>query len=85
MRNVTIWALARPNDPSLRVLDEAGPGVRYVFGTAPADFAREAPSDAMLVCSMGRAVFEPVWALAPGTSWIHSRAAGLDSLLTANC
>ena len=66
MRNVTIWALARPNDPSLRVLDEAGPGVRYVFGTAPADFAREAPSDAMLVCSMGRTVFEAGVGARPG-------------------
>lgn len=81
MKNVTIWVLARPEDPSLRVLDEAGPGVRYVHGATPADFATGPPPDAILVCSMGRAALEAVWALAPETRWIHSRAAGLDSLL----
>jgi phosphoglycerate dehydrogenase-like enzyme len=81
MQNVTVWVLARPQDPSLRVLDEAGPGVRYVYGTAPADFAKGPPPDAILVCSMGRAALEAVWALAPGPRWIHSRAAGLDTLL----
>jgi len=81
MQNVTVWVLARPKDPSLRVLDEAGPGVRYVYGTVPADFSKAAPPDAILVCSMGRTALEAVWALAPGTRWIHSRAAGLDSLL----
>jgi phosphoglycerate dehydrogenase-like enzyme len=81
MKNVTIWVLARPDDASLRVLDESGPGVRYVFGAAAADFAAQPPPDAILVCSMGRAALEPVWAIAPGTPWVHSRAAGLDSLL----
>ena len=81
MKNVTVWVLARPEDPSLRVLDEAGAGVRYVYGTAPADFANGPPPDAILVCSIGSAAVETVWALAPGTRWIHSRAAGLDSLL----
>jgi phosphoglycerate dehydrogenase-like enzyme len=81
MKNVTVWVLARPDDASLRVLDEAGPGVRYVFGTGAADFAQAPPPDAILVCSLGRAALEPVWALAPSTPWIHTRAAGLDSLL----
>jgi phosphoglycerate dehydrogenase-like enzyme len=81
MKNVTIWVLARPDDASLRVLDEAGAGVRYVFGATAADFAAAEPPDAILVCSMGKAALEPVWAMAPGTPWIHSRAAGLDSLL----
>jgi phosphoglycerate dehydrogenase-like enzyme len=81
MKNVTIWVLARPDDAALRVLDEAGAGVRYVFGATAADFAAAEPPDAILVCSMGKAALEPVWAMAPGTPWIHSRAAGLDSLL----
>ncbi len=76
-----MWVLGRADDPSLSVLQEAGPGVRFVRGTAPADFASEPRPDAMLVCSLGRAAVEPVWALAPGTPWIHTRAAGLDSLL----
>ena len=81
MKAVTVWVLARPDDASLRVLAESGPGVRYVFGTGPADFAEQPPPDALLVCSLGRAAVESVWALAPRTRWIHSRAAGLDSLL----
>ncbi len=81
MRDVTVWVLARPDDRSLPVLDEAGPGVRYVFGTQPADFAGAAPADAILVCSMDRSALEPVLAMAPGVAWVHSRAAGLDNLL----
>jgi phosphoglycerate dehydrogenase-like enzyme len=81
MKDVTVWVLARPDDPSLAVLDEAGPGVRFVFGAAAADFAEAPPADAIFVCSMGRADLEPVLALAPRARWVHSRAAGLDSLL----
>jgi phosphoglycerate dehydrogenase-like enzyme len=81
MKDVTVWVLARAEDPSLSVLREAGAGARFVRGSAPADFAGGPPPDAILVCSLGRAVLEPVWALAPGTPWIHTRAAGLDSLL----
>ncbi len=81
MRDVTVWVLARPEDQSLPVLDGAAPGVRYVFGTQPADFAATAPADTILVCSMGGSALEPVLAMAPGVRWVHSRAAGLDSLL----
>lgn len=81
MRDVTVWVLARADDPSLSVLQEAGAGVSFVRGAAAADFASGQPPDAILVCSQGRALLEPVWALAPGTPWIHTRAAGLDSLL----
>ena len=81
MKDVKVWVLAQADDPALPVLQEAGAGVRFVRGTAPADFAQAPAADAILVCSMGRAALEPVWALAPDTPWIHSRAAGLDSLL----
>jgi phosphoglycerate dehydrogenase-like enzyme len=81
MNDVTVWVLTRGDDASLRVLDEAGAGVRYVTGAARADFSGAPAPDAILVCSMGRAAIEPVLALAPGVRWIHSRAAGLDSVL----
>ena len=81
MRDVTVWVLARPDDGSLPVLDGAGPGVRFVFGSTSEDFASAAPADAILVCSMGRSALEPLLARAPRVSWIHSRAAGLDTLL----
>ena len=81
MRAVTVWVLARPEDPGLAVLEEAGPGVRYVIGAAPADFANAEAPDAVVVCSMGRAALEPLWDRAGSARWVHSRAAGLDSLL----
>jgi phosphoglycerate dehydrogenase-like enzyme len=81
MRDATVWVLARPEDSSLRVLDEAAPGARFVLGREPSDFAGQPAPDAMLVCSLGHAALEPVWALAPKTRWIHSRAAGVESLL----
>jgi phosphoglycerate dehydrogenase-like enzyme len=81
MRDVTVWVLVRPNDPALYVLDDAGPGVRFAYGATPADFAAAPAADAIFVCSMGRAALEPVLALAPGVRWIHSRSAGLDSLM----
>jgi phosphoglycerate dehydrogenase-like enzyme len=81
MKDVSVWVLAKPDDPSLPVLEEAGPGVRYTIGTGPGDFAAAPAADAVFVCSLGRSALEPVLALTPTTGWVHSRAAGLDSLL----
>jgi phosphoglycerate dehydrogenase-like enzyme len=81
MKKVTVWVLARPDDPSLPVLEEAGPGARFTFGTGPADFASAPAADAIFACSAGRGALEPVLALTPGTGWVHSRSAGLDTLL----
>ena len=81
MKDVTVWVLTKPDDPALHVLDEAGPGVRYVLGATPAEFAAAPPPDALFVCSIGRAAVEPVLALAPDVGWVHCRSAGLDSLM----
>ena len=81
MKDVTVWVLTEPDDPALHVLQETGPGVRYVFGATPAEFAAAPPPDALFVCSMGRAAVEPVLALAPDVGWVHCRSAGLDSLM----
>lgn len=81
MKDVTLWVLAQPDDPSLPVLEQAGRGVRFVFGSGPEAFAGAPPADAILACSLGRRALEPVLALAPSARWVHSRAAGLDSLL----
>lgn len=81
MKDVTVWVLARPGDPGLKVLSEAGPGVVYVQGEAASQFETAPRPDALLVCSMNRAAVEPVLALAPGVPWVHSRSAGVDGLL----
>ena len=81
MKDVTVWVLTKPDDPALPVLQEVGSGVRFVYGAAAAEFESAPRPDAILVCSMGRRVLEPVLALAPDVGWLHSRSAGLDSLL----
>jgi len=80
MKDVTVWVLTKPDDPALPVLAEADPGVRWVYGATAAEFEKAPAPDALLVCSMGRRVLEPVLALAPKLDWLHSRSAGLDSV-----
>ncbi len=81
MKDVTVWVLTKPDDPALGVLEEAGPGVRFVHGAAAAEFDGAPKPDALLICSMGRRVLEPVLALCPDVAWVHSRSAGLDAVL----
>lgn len=52
-----------------------------VRGQAAADFAGRDRPDAILVCSVGRALLEPVWPMAGGVRWVHSRWAGIENLL----
>ena len=78
----TVCVLASRDDSSLRLLDPAPPGVRFVVGDTPAAFSGVA-SEAEVVClvSGGRALLEPVFAAAPRLRWIHSGWAGLDGAL----
>jgi phosphoglycerate dehydrogenase-like enzyme len=82
MAAVTVWVLARPDDPGLPVLAEAPPGARLVTGAQAEDFADAPPADAILVCSLRRDTLDPVLALAPRARWVHSRAAGVDAILS---
>jgi len=81
MRDVTVWVLASSRDPGLHLLNPAPPGVTFVRGTRPDDFTDAPRPHVFLVCSMKRDVVEPVWGRAGGVDWIHSRSAGLDTLL----
>jgi phosphoglycerate dehydrogenase-like enzyme len=81
MEPVTVWVLAPPDDPGLGSLAPPPPGAAFVIGSRAEDFAGAPSPDVLLVCSVGRRVVEPVWALAPGVRWVHSRSAGLDGLL----
>jgi phosphoglycerate dehydrogenase-like enzyme len=81
MRPATVWVLARAGDPGLPPLDPAPPGVTFVIGDKPEHFAKAPPAEAMFVCSLGRHKLEPVFPLAPGLRWIHSRSAGIERLL----
>jgi phosphoglycerate dehydrogenase-like enzyme len=55
--------------------------VQVVKGQAPEDFQGQGAPDAILVASGTRALLEPIWRLAPGVRWVHSRWAGLENML----
>jgi phosphoglycerate dehydrogenase-like enzyme len=78
----TLLVLADPAEPQLKMLDRFRAGMQIVTGQHAEDFARSAPvADAILVWSASRGLVQQVWAMAPRVRWIHSRAAGLDTLL----
>jgi phosphoglycerate dehydrogenase-like enzyme len=81
MNSVTLWVLARPDDPGLPVLGEAPPGVTFVVGSRPSDFDGQPDPDAILGCSNERSVLESLFRRAPRLRWVHSRSAGLDAVL----
>jgi phosphoglycerate dehydrogenase-like enzyme len=82
MKPLTVWVLASPKDPSLRLLEPAPEGVRFVIGDRPEAFAGVDPGpEAACVVSGGRALLEPVFARATQLRWIHSSWAGLDGVL----
>ncbi len=82
MPPLTVCVLANPEDSSLRLLNAAPGGVRFIVGTSPDDFAAAAP-DADLIClvSGGRGLLEPVFGRAPRVRWVHIGWAGLDGVL----
>ncbi len=80
MQDTIVWVLASADDGGLAPLSPAPDGVTFVRGEAPGDFSGAPAPDALFVCS-GRSLLEPVLAMAPCVRWIHSRWAGLDTLL----
>lgn len=79
---ITLLVLADPADPYLKHLDPFRERVDIVTGPDLQSLTAAAPrADAILVWSAGRALVEQVWALSQQVRWIHSRAAGLDTLL----
>jgi len=78
----TLLVLADPAEAQLKMLDRFRASINIVTSQNPEDFAHSAPAaDAILVWSAGRDLVQKVWAMAPHVRWIHSRAAGLDTLL----
>ena len=78
----TLLVLADPAEPQLRMLERFRDDMTIVTGQRAQAFARSAASaDALLVWSGSRELVQQVWSMAPRVRWIHSRAAGLDTLL----
>lgn len=82
MERVTLLVLGDPMDPILRRLSPLAGDVRVVCGSTPAAFyGQTAEAQVILSWSANRELLDPVWRMAPGVRWIHSRAAGVDDLL----
>ena len=78
----TLLVLADPSAPQLRMLEPFRDRVHIAIGATLAAVADAAPAaDAILVWSASRELLEQVFALAPRARWIHSRSAGLDTML----
>jgi phosphoglycerate dehydrogenase-like enzyme len=78
----TVLVLAAPDDEALTVLDPPPAGVHLVVGWEPATLTgAAAEAEAMIVGSAGRDRVAPVFRAAPRLRWLHSLAAGLDTLL----
>ena len=78
----TLLVLSDPDEPQLTMLEPLRDRLQIVIGPTMAAVATAAPSaDALLVWTASRELLQQVFAIAPRLRWIHSRAAGLDTLL----
>jgi phosphoglycerate dehydrogenase-like enzyme len=83
MYDTTVLVISPGSDPSLRLLPEAGDGVRFVTGERVEDFDHAAPdADAVFFSGGHRRVLEALLATAPRVRWVHTRWAGLEGLLS---
>ncbi len=74
----SVLVLARENDPQLTRLVK----VPHITGRHAAAFQGAASTaSAILNWSASRELLEAVFAMCPNVRWVHSRSAGLDSLL----
>ncbi len=82
MASTTLLVLADPAEPQLKMLERFRDRVSIVTGATLASVAHGAASaDAILVWTASRDLLQQVFDIAPRVRWVHSRAAGLDTLL----
>jgi phosphoglycerate dehydrogenase-like enzyme len=82
MDDNTVLVLADPADPQLAMLADLPQKTGIAVGNSPEAFARAAPDASVIFNWSGsRALLREVFAMAPKVRWVHSRSAGLDSLL----
>jgi len=78
----TVLVLASPTEPQLAMLHALPPGTEVLTGAEPGAFARAA-ADATVILSwsIGGELLRGVWRQCGQVRWVHSRAAGLDTML----
>lgn len=82
METHTVMVLNDPAAGHMKVLERLPAGTRVVISDRAADFAGvAAEADVLIVGAVPRALAEEVWPMAPNVKWVHSLAAGLDTVL----
>jgi phosphoglycerate dehydrogenase-like enzyme len=82
MDDNTVLVLADPAEPQLAMLADLPEKTGIAVGNSAEAFARAAPGASVIFNWSGsRALLREVFAMAPKVRWVHSRSAGLDSLL----
>jgi phosphoglycerate dehydrogenase-like enzyme len=74
----TVLVLAQDNDPQLSMLK----GLRHIVGREPAAFASAVKDPVVILAwSIPKKVLREVFLMCQDVLWVHSRSAGLDSVL----
>ena len=82
MDNITLLVLANPTDRELALLERLPNTTSIAVGDSIEAFDRLAPEAQVILHWTGsRKLLEAVWERAPRVEWVHSKSAGLDSLL----
>ncbi|HEY1339433.1 MAG TPA: D-2-hydroxyacid dehydrogenase [Bryobacteraceae bacterium] len=82
MDNNTVLVLANPTEPQLAMLEALPPETGIAVGDNVQAFERAAPdADVIYNWSLGGGLLREVFRMTPHVKWVHSRSAGLDSVL----
>src|SRR5229473_2516827 len=74
----TVLVVTHDDDPQLSMLQ----GLRHIVGRKPQDFASAVNDPVVILAwSASRAVLRDVFHMCKDVRWVHSRSAGLDSVL----
>jgi phosphoglycerate dehydrogenase-like enzyme len=82
MDDNTVLVLANPTEPQLRLLDGLPPETNLAVGESLEAFERLAPDASVILnWSLSGKLLRDLFGRCPRLRWVHTRAAGLDSLL----
>ena len=82
MDNITLLVLANPTDRELAMLDQLPDSTSITVGSNVEAHRAAAPrAEVIFSLSAPGKVLRELWPLATRVKWVHSRSAGLDSLL----
>src|SRR5882724_3944142 len=82
MDNITVLVLANPAERQLAMLEQLPDSTTIAVGNSIEAFERTAPQAEVIFHSSAPGnLLKEVWTRSPRVKWVHSRSAGLDSLL----